>query len=99
MPTGWHVNEKKDLDQIAIHKMQMAKANLGKGEAVELVEGEAPEEGRHIGSRRPSKRLEGLMDESPPASPATLKRRASKDAQKDVDQGDVLAVLGIQKDD
>lgn len=83
------------MDPIAIYKMQMQAANLTKGEAVELV-ADWPPSGSPI--RKTSKRLDGLMDESPPLSPATLKRRESKEQAKKLEQGDVFAGLGIPKD-
>lgn len=79
------------MDPIAIFKQQQAANKARLGQAVEVEES-----GSKVGSRRPSK-LANLMDESPPMSPATIKRRSKQVEEANRDESDVLATLGIQK--
>merc|ERR1719171_1607858 len=83
-------------DPIAVFRQQQAaqKARAGEGVSVEITSRSSSK----TASRRPSK-LANLLDESPPMSPATMKRRDSKRAQENQSTDDVLGMLGIQKTD
>jgi WD40 repeat protein len=83
-------------DPIAIFRQQQAaqRARAGEGVAVEVS---SRSSSKNV-SRRPSK-LANLMDESPPLSPASMKRKESKDLLASQKTDDVLGMLGIKKTD
>merc|ERR1719443_2341066 len=87
-------------DPIAVYKQQQAAARAKLGEGVASIDTRSNSNGggSRVSSRRPSK-LANLMDESPPMSPATLKRRESKEKEKNMASDDVLGMLGIAKSD
>jgi WD40 repeat protein len=81
-------------DPIAIYRQQQAALRAKAGEGVEIE----IRSGNKRMARRPS-RLANLMDESPPMSPASQKRRESKEKQDSMKADDVLGMLGIEKTD
>jgi WD40 repeat protein len=85
-------------DPIAVYKQQQALAKAKLGQGVDMVESRTSSKDSLRPSRRPSK-LANLLDESPPMSPATMKRRESKEKEKNMKSDDVLGMLGIKKTD
>jgi WD40 repeat protein len=78
-------------DPIAVFRQQQAAAL---GRKVEVPSGSSS---KNV-SRRPSK-LANLMDDSPPMSPASMKRKESKEARDSIKGDDVMGMLGIKKTD
>jgi len=84
-------------DPLAIYKQQQEAMRAKAGEGVsDLSSLQQPKD--KIKLRRPSK-LDNLMNDSPPMSPATQKRRDSKEKRESLKGDDVLGMLGIQKTD
>jgi hypothetical protein len=84
-------------DPLAIYKQQQEAMRAKAGEGVsDLSSLQQPKD--KVKLRRPSK-LDNLMNDSPPMSPATQKRRESKEARDSLKGDDVLGMLGIQKTD